>query len=59
MRILEDTVLLPQEDSVTQSDLEQLLDAFPDQPLDFYGAIRCQQLRCSLQGFIATRVHIA
>ena len=30
-----------QDDGITQADLEQLLDAFPDQPLDFYGAIRC------------------
>lgn len=28
------------DDGITQADLEQLLDAFPDQPLDFYGAIR-------------------
>ena len=32
-----------QDDGITQAELEQLLDTFPDQPLDFYGAIRCDQ----------------
>ena len=36
---------------MTQPDLEQLLETFPDQPLDFYGAIRCGQesRACRLQ----------
>lgn len=32
--------MVMQEDNVSRADLEQLLDTFPDQPLDFYGAIR-------------------
>ena len=30
-----------QDDNISQDDLNALLDAFPEQPLDFFGAIRC------------------
>lgn len=41
-----------QDDGVSMSDLEALLDEFPDQPLDFFGAIRCRAFCQLLQNAI-------
>lgn len=45
-----------QDDGLSWEDMGTIIDTFPDQPLDFYGAMRCSLFDNQIRRWIETQV---